>query len=262
MPPTSTNGDGTRLLNVTATENYFSDVFPEINKLTEPVEFTYTLAHEIRNPLSTINLAVDMLKLTNDEHEKKICLDIIMRNSLRINNLLTDLLTSYQLDEIRVQKYSINQLIDEVLLLIGDRLTMKNIKVSKYYSTLDSKILLNKEKVKIALTNILINAIEAMPLQKGELKLVTKLVNGKCVVEIEDNGSGISKENMKKIFTPYFTSKPGGIGLGLSSSLDILRANHFHVDVQSKEGSGTRFILLFDTPVYEGSRNASMKNRK
>jgi signal transduction histidine kinase len=245
------NGDGTRLLNATSTENHSNNIIPETNKSTEAVEFTYTLAHEIRNPLSTINLAVDMLRLTNDEHEKNTCLDIIMRNSLRINNLLTDLLTSYQLDEIRFKKYSINDLIDEVLVVSGDLLTLKNIKVSKYYSTLDCKILLNKEKVKIALTNIIINAVEAMPLENGQLKLVTKLVNGKCVVEIEDNGSGISRENMKKIFTPYFTSKPGGIGLGLSSSLDILRANHFHVDVQSKEGSGTRFILLFDNPVSE-----------
>ncbi|HSZ86763.1 MAG TPA: ATP-binding protein [Puia sp.] len=245
------NGDGTRLLNKTATENHFNDNSPEVNNRSEPLEFTYTLAHEIRNPLSTINLAVDMLKLTNDEHEKKTCLDIIVRNSLRINNLLTDLLNSYQLDEIRLKKYSINQVMDEVLVIIGDRLTMKNIKVLKYYSTLDCKILLNKEKIKIALTNIIINAIEAMPLEKGQLKLVTKLINGKCIVEIEDNGSGISKENMKKIFTPYFTSKPEGMGLGLSSSLDILRANHFHVNVESKEGIGTRFILLFDNPVSE-----------
>jgi signal transduction histidine kinase len=249
MKPPALNGDGTRVLNIPSVENHFSNIIPEINKRTESVEFTYTLAHEIRNPLSTINLAVDMLKLTNDEHEKRTCLDIIARNSLRINDLLTDLLTSYQLDVIKLQKYSIDQLIDEVLIIIGDRLTMKNIKVLKYYSTIDCKILLNKEKIKIALTNIIINAVEAMPLESGRLKLVTKLVNGKCIVEIEDNGSGISKENMKKIFTPYFTSKPGGIGLGLSSSLDILRANHFHVDVQSKEGTGTRFILSFDNPV-------------
>jgi signal transduction histidine kinase len=245
------NGHGTNLLNKISAENHFNTGIPENIKPTESIEFTYTLAHEIRNPLSTINLAVDMLKLTSDEDEKKTCLDIITRNSLRINDLLTDLLTSYQLNEIRLQKYSIDQLIDEVLILIGDRLTMKNIKVSKYYSTLDCKILLNKEKIKIALTNIIINAVEAMPLEKGELKLITKLVNGKCIVEIEDNGSGISKENMKKIFRPYFTSKPGGMGLGLSSSLDILRANHFHVDVQSKEGSGTIFILSLDSPVSE-----------
>jgi signal transduction histidine kinase len=240
------NGNSTHLLNMPPAENNFNNSIPEIRKRTESIEFTYTLAHEIRNPLSTINLAVDMLKLTNDEEEKKTCLEIIAKNSLRINDLLTDLLTSYQLNETRLQKYSISQLIDEVLILIGDRLTIKNIKVSKYYSTLDCKILLNKEKIKIALTNIIINAVEAMPLEKGELKLVTKLVNGKCIVEIEDNGSGISKGNIKKIFTPYFTSKPGGMGLGLSSSLDILRANHFNVDVQSREGNGTRFILCFD----------------
>jgi signal transduction histidine kinase len=249
MNPSGQNGDGTRMLNIESAESHFNNTIAAISKRTESVEFTYTLAHEIRNPLSTINLAVDMLKLTSDEDEKKTCLDIISRNSLRINNLLTDLLTSYQLDELKLQKYSIDQIIDDVLLLIGDRLTMKNVKVSKYYSTRNCKILLNKEKIKIALTNIMINAVEAMPLEKGHLKLVTKLLNGKCVVEIEDNGSGISKENLKKIFTPYFTSKPGGMGLGLSSSLDILRANHFHVNVQSQEGIGTRFILSFDDPI-------------
>jgi signal transduction histidine kinase len=215
----------------------------------QAVEFTYTLAHEIRNPLSTINLAVEMLRITNDVKEKEACLDIIMRNSTRINGLLTDLLNSYQLDEIRLEKYSINQLIDEVLFIIRDRLKLKKIKVTRYFTTLDCRILLNKEKIKIALTNIFINAIEAMPSEKAHLKLVTKLLNGKCVVEIDDNGSGISKENLKKIFTPYFTTKPSGIGLGLSSSLDILRANHFHVDVQSEVGSGTRFILSFDSLV-------------
>ncbi|HEY4876801.1 MAG TPA: ATP-binding protein [Puia sp.] len=246
-----TDGNAKRVLNSPHTENLLNVIVPEINSRKQQVEFTYTLAHEIRNPLATINLAVGILKLTSDKNKKKEYLDIIASNSLQINDLLTDLLASYHQDEIRVEKYSINQLIDEVLIITHDRLKLKNIKVSKYYSTLDCKILLNKEKIKIALTNIIINAVEAMPLEKAHLKLVTKLLNGKCVIEIEDNGSGISKENLKKIFTPYFTSKPGGIGLGLSSSLDILSTNHFHVDVQSKEGIGTRFILSFEIPVLE-----------
>jgi signal transduction histidine kinase len=80
-------------------------------------------------------------------------------------------------------------------------------------------------------------------------------MNGKCVVEIEDNGSGISKGNLKKIFTPYFTTKPMGVGLGLSSSLDIVRANHFHVEVQSEEGRWTRFILSYDKPGIDADFN-------
>ncbi|HLY70552.1 MAG TPA: ATP-binding protein [Puia sp.] len=219
----------------------------EIKEQKQPVEFTYTLAHEIRNPLSTINLAVEMLKTTIDEKERIECLDIIVRNSSRINALLTDLLTSYQLDEVELEKYSISQVLGEVLMTVEDRLNLKNVKVSRYYTTRGCKILLNKEKIKIALTNIIINAVEAMPPTKAQLKLVTKFKNGKYIIEIADNGSGISKENLKKIFTPYFTTKPGGIGLGLSSSLDILRANHFHVNVQSEVGNGTRFILSFDS---------------
>ncbi|HLY70666.1 MAG TPA: ATP-binding protein [Puia sp.] len=248
-PITDANTIG--LLNSPHAESTLNKAVSETNERRQQVEFTYTLAHEIRNPLATINLAVGILKLTDDKNKKNECLNIITNNSLQINDLLTDLLDSYHLDAIKIEKYSINQLIDQVLMTTRDRLKLKNIKVSKYYSTLDCKILLNKEKIKIALTNIIINAIEAMPLEKAHLKLVTKLLNGKCVIEIEDNGSGISKENLKKIFIPYFTSKPGGIGLGLSSSLDILSTNHFQVDVQSKEGIGTRFILSLDIPVLQ-----------
>jgi signal transduction histidine kinase len=104
----------------------------------------------------------------------------------------------------------------------------------------------NKQKIEIALTNIIINAIDAMHPENGKLKLITKSINGKCVIEIEDNGIGISKENLNNIFTPYFTDKAGGMGLGLSTTLGILKENHATVEVQSEEGMGTRFILSFE----------------
>jgi signal transduction histidine kinase len=85
-----------------------------------------------------------------------------------------------------------------------------------------------------------------MPSENGMLRLVTRSINDQCIVVIEDNGIGISKENLENIFTPYFTDKPGGMGLGLSTTLDILHANHADVNVLSERGSGTRFILSFD----------------
>jgi signal transduction histidine kinase len=248
MNQVALNGDNSRLQRAVPGSTALDKSVPETKENRETLEFTYTLAHEIRNPLTTINLAVDMLRISDDPKEKEACLDLIIRNSLRINGLLTDLLNSYQVNEIRLEIYAINLLIDEVVDRLQDRLSLKNIEVSKYYSTQDCKLLLNKEKIKIALTNIILNAIEAMTEGKGKLKIFTKWINGKCIVEIQDNGSGISIQNLKKIFTPYFTTKPGGMGLGLSSSLDILRANHFHVDVQSAEKSGTRFILSIDSP--------------
>jgi len=212
----------------------------------EPDQFVSTLAHEVRNPLATINLAVKMLKAPIKIYDDNLYLAIIIKASEQINDLITDLLTSWRPAEMKAEKYPIHELLDEALAKTEGRVMLKNITVWKDYSTLDCKILVNKQKIEIALTNIIINAIDAMPSENGKLKLVTKSINGKCVIEIEDTGIGISKENLQQIFTPYFTDKPGGMGLGLSTTIDILKANHCTVDVQSEEGKGTRFILSFE----------------
>lgn len=209
-------------------------------------QFTSVLAHELRNPLTSINLAVQMLQSIVTDDSQRACLDIILRSSIRINDMITDLLTPPATETISQEKYSIDQLLDEVLLMTGDRLLLKNITVTKKYSTEDCEIIMNRPKMKIALTNIIINAIDAMPSENGQLKLVTRSLNGKWIIEVEDNGIGISKKNLKTIFKPYFTNKPGGMGLGLSTTLDILLSNHARASVQSEEGKGTRFILSFD----------------
>jgi signal transduction histidine kinase len=226
--------------------NLLKSLFPHKNGQKEPNQLASALAHEVRNPLATISLAVQMLKSPNKALDHQLYLDIIMKASGQINDLITDLLKTWQPGEMQLEKYIIHQLLDEALAMTEDRILLKNITVRKDYSTLDCKILVNKQKIKIALVNIIINAIDAMHSEKGKLKLITRSINGKCVIEIEDNGIGISKENLKNLFTPYFTDKAGGMGLGLSTTLDILKANHATVDVQSEEGKGTRFILSFE----------------
>jgi signal transduction histidine kinase len=226
--------------------NLFKFLFPHKEVQKEPDHFASALAHEVRNPLATINLAVQILKSPAKVLDHKLYLDIIMKASGQINDLITDLLKSWQPATMEPEQYSIHQLLDEALAMTEDRLLLKNITVRKDYSTLDCKILVNKRKIKIALVNIIINAIEAMHSERGKLKLITRSINGKCIIEIEDNGIGISTENLKNLFTPYFTHKAGGMGLGLSTTIDILNANHATVDVQSEEGKGTRFILFFE----------------
>lgn len=212
----------------------------------KPGQFNAALAHEIRNPLSTIKLAVEMLQSGITGDNQKIFLDIIMRSSVRINDLITDLLKCQQANEVQTEKYSICQLLDEVLEMAKDRIMLKNISVRKEYAAKDCKIVLNRSKMKLALTNIIINAIDAMSTENGELKLVTKLVDDRYTIQIEDNGCGISKEDLKHIFKPNYTNKPGGLGLGLATTYDILRLNHVGVNVESEMGEGTRFILLFE----------------
>jgi len=197
--------------------------------------------------LATINLAVEILRSPLRVYDHNLYLNIIMQASGQINNLITDLLQTTPSDETGWQKYPLHQLLDEALAMAEGRILLKNITVIKSYTTLDCKISVNKQEMKLALANIIINAIDAMPSAgKGNLKLVTKSINNNCIVEIEDNGIGISKDNLKNIFTPYFTGKVGGMGLGLSTTLEILKANHAVADVESKEGNGTRFVLSFE----------------
>ncbi|HEX5651460.1 MAG TPA: HAMP domain-containing sensor histidine kinase [Chitinophagaceae bacterium] len=228
-----------------------------ISKITKTgaSQFTSALAHEVRNPLSNINLAVEMLKRISKDADEKLYLDIIMRASWRINQLVSEFLTTSQSDETGWEEHSIHQLVDNVLAMTEDRIRLKNIKVIKELAEQDCTAVMNIPKMKIALINIIINAIDAMDSVKGELRLSTKLSDGKYALIIEDNGCGIKKEHLKKIFRPYFTSKPGGMGLGLSTTHAILRSSHIKVNVEPVQTGGTRFILLFDQKYQSFSLN-------
>ena len=196
--------------------------------------------------MTNINLAADILGSGSLDEENKTFVAVIKRGVERINTLLTDFLSSYESEEIHSEICSINALLEDVLEVNKDRMLLKNVTVIKDFTNEDAQILVNKEEIKIALINIVINAIEAMPLKDGILKLVTRLLNDKYIIEIEDNGIGISEKDLKNIFTPYFTGKTEGMGLGLSTTLDILLSNCATLDVQSEEGSGTRFTLYFN----------------
>ena len=220
------------------------------------------LAHELRNPLSNIMLTVHLLESKILDDTDRMYMDIIRRSSVKINDLINDLLKGQQKQqhETETEKYSIHQLLDEVIEMARDKIMLKNIVVKKKYVPHDFEMKMDIQKIRIALTNIIINAIDAMSSENGELKLSTKLIKGRYAVSVQDNGCGISKENLPLIFNPYFTNKPGGAGVGLAATKDILLSNQVGVKVESVLGEGTRFILLFGKNKIAGERITS-KNR-
>ena len=208
--------------------------------------FATSLIHEVRNPLTNINLATDILKMGELDLEQEKFMEIIKRSVERIDQILTSFLKSHDEDEIRAESCSINELVDEVIAINFDRIELKKVTVIKKFSKEDLKISVKKEEMKIALINIVVNAIEALPVIHGNLTLSTSLRNDQCVIEIADDGIGISEKNLLNIFDPYYTNKPGGMGLGLSTTMDILLSNCVTIDVQSEEGTGTHFMLYFN----------------
>ncbi|WP_142602237.1 PAS domain S-box protein [Solitalea koreensis] len=207
-----------------------------------------TIAHEVRNPLTNVNLALEQLKQEisiEDNEDYNFYFDIIQRNCTRINVLITQLLNSTRAEYLQLERLSVNELLDASLELAIDRIKLNEIVVIKEYTSDDCYVAADAEKIKIALLNIIINAIEAMPPQKGVLTLRTLCKNAKAIIEIEDNGSGISEENIGKLFEPFYSDKENGTGLGLTSTQNIILNHNGNVDVESEEGLGTKFTVTF-----------------
>jgi len=251
MKTASNNHDSNELKTLPAALGEFVSLTPTALLEKQAPVFTLALAHEIRNPLANINLALEILQSSLQNDEDKACLDIIGRGSVRISNLINNLLANYEAKEVPLQITQVNQLLNEIVTLLKDRLMLKNIIVRKHFTRQECNVLVNKEQVMIAIINIIVNAIDAMPSSRGELKITTRCLKGTGIIEIEDNGIGISNENLKKIFKPYFTNKPGGMGLGLSTALTSLLSNHARVKVYSEEGKGSKFILFLELAAEE-----------
>jgi PAS domain S-box-containing protein len=221
----------------------------QAEKLAAAGRLVRTLAHEVRNPLSNIQMSVEQLESMPVNDDDRVFLEIINRNSKRINGLITELLDSSRPAEMSYQSVSLQSVLDETLAVAIDRMTLKQIKVETFYPESPCLVQADKEKLKIAFLNILINATEAITSDQGRIKIVLSVKSQYYRVEITDNGCGIDPESISKLFEPYFTSKRNGMGLGLASTLNVLQAHQGIVDVRSQLGEGTTFTITFPKAV-------------
>ncbi len=203
-----------------------------------------TIAHEVRNPLTNINLANSQLKTDIIDPDENIhhLMDIIDRNSHRINKLISDLLQSTKFTELTYTTVPVSRILEESLAMAEDRINLKEITVEKELGT-DCLVKVDMEKIKIPFLNIIINAIEAMDEKKGLLKIKTRQEGNKCIITISDNGAGMDEAALSKLFEPYFTTKQKGNGLGLTNTQNIILNHKGTINVQSQTGVGTTFII-------------------
>jgi PAS domain S-box-containing protein len=215
----------------------------QTEKLKATQRFVRMLAHEVRNPLNNIYLSSDQLVSLTTAEEPAFLLDIISRNSKRIGNLITELLNSARPADIVLDKICLRSVIEESINSASDRIVLKNVSLERNYADDNLWIMGDFDKLKFAFLNIIINAIEAMNEGEGKLTISVKSDNINYIVSIDDNGSGISEENIAKLFEPYFTSKSNGMGLGLAATLNIFQSHTALIEVQSKINHGTTFII-------------------
>lgn len=219
-------------------------------KLETAYSFARTIAHEVRNPLTTVNLSIAMLKAeakTLDNQSIENYVNTIERNSRRIDHLITQLLFSSRPSNVNFEHIKVSTILELALEQVQDRILINGAKVMREYAA-DSVINIDIESVKIALLSIIINAIEAMPPNEGILTIRTRQAENECIIAIQDNGYGISKEIRSRIFDPFYTTKVDGMGLGLANTMNIIKINKGKIDVKSQEEVGTTFIISL--PIY------------
>ncbi|MBI1977747.1 MAG: GAF domain-containing sensor histidine kinase, partial [Candidatus Omnitrophica bacterium] len=214
------------------------------------------IAHEINNPLTAVLTNVQMLKML-DQVEDKESLNLIEEGAKRCQVIIQKLMRYARKTE-EVETYEavdINKVIRSVCDFLGYQLKQENIELILHLKELEPIHGIANELEQV-FTNLIINARDAIKLasRKGRIEIKTEQRNGMVHIEFSDNGIGIKKERLARIFDPFYTTKDvgEGTGLGLTVSSGIVEKFLGKISVSSKEGEGTTFSIQF--PLAKGAR--------
>ena len=207
------------------------------------------IAHEIRNPLNYINLTLDHLrnkfKPENAERQEKFDkLTAQLKTEVeRINRQISDFLRYSRPAKLDLQEVEVRDVVKESLRIVEPQAEDQNIKISLVERENVPPILGDAEMLRSVFSNLFLNSVQAMESTGGNLS-VTIAPEGEFVnVEIKDTGGGISKENLEKIFEPYFSTKETGTGLGLAIVKKIVEDHGGKIEVESKKDEGAKFTV-------------------
>jgi PAS domain S-box-containing protein len=215
------------------------------------------VAHEIRNPLSSISLNVELLEdeifcyESVDTDEAKALLKSLTSEIDRVTALTEEYLQFSRLPESQLVKGNINHVIEELAEFLRLELEHKKIKLEFHIQREISKVRFDRVQIRRALLNIIRNAVEAMP-KGGKLKMWTEQKDHKALIHIEDTGIGILEDEKSKIFDPFYTTKDFGTGLGLAIVRQIIDEHGGQICCDSKVGQGTTFSIILPIDETEG----------
>jgi two-component system nitrogen regulation sensor histidine kinase GlnL len=198
------------------------------------------ISHEIKNPLGGIMGSAELLR---KEFGKNEYIDIIIKEVERIDSLMDNLLSLADQKKLNITSLNIHKVLDDVI----NMFKTKDVIFERIYDPSLPEILGDEDRLIQVFLNIIKNGIESMD-GMGIISIITRVdyqVGKRKMVSIEirDNGTGIKKEDIDKLFTPFFTTKPKGTGLGLTISHKIISEHKGSIRVESKFGEGTKFSI-------------------
>ena len=212
-------------------------------KLAYVGQMASSIVHEIRNPLNTLETFIKYIpqKYNNPEFRQKLTL-LLPAEIERMKKVLERLLEMAKPSHLNPESVNICELIDRTLELLKDRLELKKIIVKKEYGSAQIIAPVDSDLIKQVFLNLFLNAVHALD-EEGILTIGVKSSGAIIDIGINDNGPGIPSEIQKKLFTPFFTTKKDGIGLGLVITKEIIEEHGGSINVESTPGAGTTFTI-------------------
>jgi signal transduction histidine kinase len=218
-------------------------------KLASLGQLSASIAHEINNPLAGVLTYTKLLskKISADTLDKAAALDYLAKMESevsRCSRIIRNLLDFSRQTEPKLRPVDVNQVIEQVLAMVGHQAQLQKVEVVRELSPSLPTVMADSDKLQQVFTNLTLNAIQAMS-AGGKLTLRTSVVDGQIRIDVQDTGCGISKENLSKLFTPFFTTKEkgSGVGLGLAVVRGIIEQHKGEIKVQSEVGKGTTFSV-------------------
>ncbi len=207
------------------------------------------MAHEIRNPLSSLNINIELLReeLGGEAHlsqkeEIHSLINFISYETLRLENNLKEFLDFNRLPPLKFEWIQLNELLDSVVRLLRPDAQIKNARIETHFQKKLPVLKIDVSQFNLAISNLLVNSIQAVE-EKGEIHLFTRGSKKNVFIMIQDNGVGISKEHLPKIFDFMFSTKPTGSGLGLSIAKKIISDHRGEILVKSEVNKGSVFRI-------------------
>lgn len=224
-----------------------------VDQYTEIAALAGGLAHEIKNPLSTIVLNMELLgedfadAVTPRDRRALHKIHIVQRECQRLQNILDDFLNFAKVRRLKLEPSNLNEEVERMLTFFQPKAQEGRIDVVRFFAPDLPSVLIDRDAFQAVLLNLAINAQQAMK-DGGQLLVRTRPIPAGAALDLIDTGCGIDEETIEHIFEAFYSTKSGGSGLGLPTARRIIEAHGGLIHVQSEVGRGTMFTIALPTP--------------
>jgi PAS domain S-box-containing protein len=217
------------------------ELLQKSEKLAVVGELAAGLAHEIRNPLTTLKGFTQLIESQNG-HANKTYIDLMLSELERIEMITNEFMAVAKPQAIKFQEHDLIELTKQVVSFSAAQALLKNVDIIERFDDIKATLICEGNQIKQVLINLIKNAIEAMP-NGGKLEICVEQVENNLQIKIKDSGIGIPKEILPKLGEPFYTLKEKGTGLGLMVSFRIIESHKGTISFESEENEGTTVII-------------------